>query len=159
MSENNIQNFKDQLNNKSYIEALELYFDEFKDLFKNDAAKGVFLLGAATGKLLRAQKEKFKSNENIEPFWKSLFNLILNKRKIMMIHTKALAKTKQYKKYMKFPSNLFKAISYYLMQAGNSFELSDLEVSWFFTQGLSTYREITNKKLIELLKINEKIIT
>ncbi len=152
MSENDNKIFENQLNNKSYIEALEIYFNKFKDLFKNDAAKGVFLLGVATGKLLRAQKKKFKSNENIEPFWKSLFNLILNKRKIMMIHTKALAKTKQYKKYMKFPSNLFKAISYYLMQTGDSFELSDLEISWFFTQGLSTYREITNKNLIVLLK-------
>jgi len=154
--ENDKEKFENQINSESYIEALEFYFNEFDDFFKNDAAKGVFLLGVATGKLLRAQKKKFKSNENIEPFWKSLFNLVLNKRKIMMIHTKVIAKSKQYKKYMKYPANLFKAISHYLMKAGDSFGLSEIEISWFFSQGLSTYREITNKNLIELLNPKNK---
>ena len=75
----------------------------------------------------------------------------MDKRKIMMIHQKVMAKSKQYIKYMKYPSNLFQAISHFLMNAGEDYELTDLEISWFFSQGMSTFREITNKNLLKLV--------
>ena len=99
-----------------------------------------------------AQRKRFKSNNSLEPFWNSLYNLSLNQKRIQKIHNKVVSKLKYYKKYTPYPTNLIRAISKYFMKSIDILELSDLELSWYFSHGLASYYEVTNKKLIELNK-------
>jgi CRISPR-associated protein Cas8b/Csh1 subtype I-B len=149
--ESNSENY---MNAEEYIIALNKYFDTYPGFFKNNVSKGIFLLGVATGKLLGAQRKRFKSNKNLEPFWNSLYNLSLNRKRVLKIHSNVISKLKYYTNYTPYPRNLIKAISKYLMQSGNDFNLSDLEISWYFSHGLASYYEITNSKLIKILNKN-----
>jgi len=154
LNQENDPNFnkKNYLEISEYLTGLEKYFETYPNFFKKDVSKGIFLLGVAVGKLLSAQRQRFKSNENAEPFWNSLYNLNLNKKKIFQIQTKVMSKLKYYIKYMPYPKNLIQSISKYIMKAGNEFRLSDIEISWYFSHGLASYYEVTNKNLIELIK-------
>jgi len=164
MEENNIETEEDILNEdelenylttEKYIDALEKYFQTYHGFFNNEISKGIFLLGVATGKLLRAQRKRFKSNKNLEPFWNSIYNLNLNQKRILQIHSNLISKLKYYTKYTPYPRNLIRSISKYLMKSGNDFNISDLEISWYFSHGLASYYEVTNKNLIKILNENK----
>lgn len=151
-TEEKLENY---LNAKEYQEALDVYFELYSDFFQNDISKGIFLLGVATGKLLRAQRKRFKSNKSLEPFWNSLYNLNLNRKRILKIHSNVISKLKYYTKYTPYPRNLTRAFSKYLMKSGNEFNISNLEISWYFCHGLASYYEVTNENLIKLLNQNK----
>jgi len=145
-----------KLDFETYQQLLEKYFKSYPGFFTNDGDKGVFLLGVVTSKLLRAQNDRYKLGNNVEPFWNSLYNLKLNKKRIMTLQIKVLSKLKFYHKYVFYPHNLIQAMSNYLMRAGKDFMLTDLEISWYFSHGLASYREVTNKNL-ELIESNKEV--
>ncbi|MEJ2251448.1 MAG: TM1802 family CRISPR-associated protein [Candidatus Lokiarchaeota archaeon] len=153
VNEGELENY---LKREDYLKALDKYFETYPGFFKNNVSKGIFLLGVATGKLLRAQRKRFKSNKNLEPFWNSLYNLTLNRKRILKIHSNLITKLKYYTKYTPYPRNLIRAISKYLMKSGDDFNLTNLEISWFFSHGLASFYEVTNKNLIKIL--NQKNI-
>ncbi|MHA1375987.1 MAG: TM1802 family CRISPR-associated protein, partial [Promethearchaeota archaeon] len=113
--------------------------------------KGLFLLGVATGKLLKAQRKRFQSNKGIEPFWNSLYNLNLNWKRVLKIQSNVIAKLKVYQNYTPYPANLLQSTSKYFIRAGDDHNLSDVELSWYFSHGLASYYEITNKNLLNLM--------
>ncbi|MBN1216333.1 MAG: hypothetical protein JXA99_12940 [Candidatus Lokiarchaeota archaeon] len=136
---------------EEYLSAINKYFQTYPNFFKSDISKGIFLLGVATGKLLSAQRKRFRSNKNLEPFWSSLYNLDLNQKRILKIHSNVLLKLKYYTNYTPYPRNLFRAISKYLMKSGDEFTLSNLEISWYFSHGLASFYEVTNTNLKTIL--------
>lgn len=138
--ENNIENGEKK---ETYQSIIQEYFQKYKDFFPNEQAKAVFLEGVLAGFLLEVQRMNKPDSEGNEPFWRSLHNLNLDARTVKNLFPKIVDKLKMYKKSY---SGLVSAISEYIQQAGNIESLDRIEISWFFSHGLSSYQYIRKSK-------------
>lgn len=141
--ENNIENVENEDLKETYQSIIQEYFKKYKDFFPNDQAKAVFLAGALAGFLLEVQRINKSESEGNEPFWRSLHNLNLDARTVKNLFPKIVDKLKMYK--MSY-SGFVSAISEYIQQAGDFESLDRIEISWFFTHGLSSYQYLKKKK-------------
>ncbi|MHA1798320.1 MAG: TM1802 family CRISPR-associated protein [Candidatus Helarchaeota archaeon] len=125
-----------------YASNIERYFEKYKDFFPNIQAKAVFLIGALAGFLLEVQRIA-KKDVKIEPFWRSLHGLKMDSRSIKMLYPKIIDKLKMYSRAY---SSLVSVISQYVQEAGTFNALDKIEISWYFTHGLSSYQYLKIEK-------------
>ena len=136
MTKNNIEN------GNNYQSIINRYFGKYRDFFCLTGSKAIFLIGALAGFLLEAQRIKNPDKKGNEPFWKALHDLRLDKRRLLDLFPKIVNKLKQ----MQFSyANLVGEISKYLQDAGK-WNLSNIELSWYFTHGLASYKYFKKEK-------------
>jgi CRISPR-associated protein Csh1 len=121
--------------NKQYMEARMTgkfadFFTEHEDFFDSSAKQSVFMVGVLSQYLMNIQLY----DKGSAPFRKRLNGLKLNKDIIQRIFTEAREKLEQYGKnyYMELEQNIAE-----LMVEGGMEKLSNDEISFFFTLGMS----------------------
>lgn len=117
----------------------EGFFAEHQDFFDSNAKKSVFMTGVLTQNLLTIQ---FK-DKGATPFRKRLNGLKLNPALINRIFTEAREKLEQYDKnyYRELQSDIAK-----LMVTGGMDELTNDEISFYFTLGMTLCKEFKTTK-------------
>lgn len=110
------------------------FFTEHRDFFDSSAKQSVFMVGVLTQLLMNIQLHEKGSS----PFRKRLNSLKLNKDLVFRIFTEAREKLEQYgKNYYK---ELEEDISELFVQGGME-KLSNDEISFFFTLGMTLYKK------------------
>lgn len=117
------------------------FFDEFMDFFNNDSKKAVFLVGILAQFLLKIQY-RLKSSQ---PFRARLKGLKLDKKQIEKLLPEIQNKLEEYGE--NYYGQLEELISKYLLLAGNSWLITNDEISFYFVLGmnLSNNFKINNK--------------
>ncbi len=111
---------------------LEEFFNEFSNAFDNADKKAMFLEGVLVSFLLDVQYARRKET----PFRKKLHSLKLNKRLARRLFPEIIEKLRQYD--AGYYSWLEALISQYFIESDeNGWELSDDEISYYFTLGLN----------------------
>ncbi|MHA1733383.1 MAG: TM1802 family CRISPR-associated protein [Promethearchaeota archaeon] len=134
---------KEKKEKVDYRRNVEEYFSQYSGFFKNESAKAVFLEGALVGFLLEVQRMQNQEKETTEAFWRSLHSLKLDSRQVLLIFPKAVEKLKVLG--MSY-SSFVEVVSEYIQKAGTPLQLDNLEISWYFTHGLASYRRFRGKK-------------
>ncbi len=132
---------------KTYKDVIDEYFQKYNKFFPDSVSKAIFLEGALVGFLLETQRLGNPEKKGNEPFWNSLHNLRLDKRRLLDLFPKTVTKLKQLGKSY---SSLVHEISFYLQRAGMEWNLSQIEMSWYFTHGMASYQyfKLPDKKTI-----------
>ncbi len=121
----------------NYRDKINQYFEKYSDFFINIPSKAVFLEGVLIGLLLEVQRVQNPKKKGNEAFWSSLHNLRVDNRILLELFPKVVNKLKLLQRPY---SNLVSEISIYLQDAGSKWDLSNIELSWYFTHGLSSYK-------------------
>ena len=112
-------------------------------LLKLPEAKGLFLLGVLTQKLLDKQA---KSRNGNKPFLKKLSDFKLNERGFKKLMTELRSKMEAYKIFGKFERELFDLASEYFVQSNNPWKLSLEEMNFIFAVGMGMKGKIYEKR-------------
>ncbi|OLS14985.1 MAG: hypothetical protein RBG13Loki_1400 [Promethearchaeota archaeon CR_4] len=126
-----------------YEKIVKEYFHKHPDFFQNNIAKAIFLEGVLVGFLLEAQRLANPDKKTNEPFWNALHELRLSKRQLLEIYPKTMNKLKQLNRSY---SSLVKVVSNQIQEAGMEWTLSDIELSWYFAHGISSYQNFRKPK-------------
>jgi CRISPR-associated protein Csh1 len=126
----------------------EEFFTGLSPMFSNPVTRGIFLLGVLTELLLNVQYAK---RESKPPFLKQLKGLRLTERDMRGLLPKVQNKLTEYEAFDKGKRQLAEEISTYLLQAGESWELSIDEINFYFAAGMN----LANK-LAEIIYEKEK---
>src|SRR5579884_63974 len=121
-------------------EAFSSFFEKYGKSFSRPEARGIFLLGSLTELLLRKQ---YRDRE-AKPFLKQLQGLKLNEKEIKGLLPKVQNKLEEYKSFDKGKREVAEAASYYLLEAGNNWKLSNDEINFYLTCGMNLANEISN---------------
>ncbi len=133
----------DENNKGKYSDIINNYFEKYKDFFKNVESRAVFLEGVLAGLLLEIQRVQNPDKKGNEAFWRSLHNLRIDKRILLELFPKIINKLKQLQRPY---TNLVSEISKFLQDAGKKWNLSNIELSWYFTHGLASYKYFKIKR-------------
>lgn len=126
----NNQNIQEDNMNGKYAD----FFSEHRDFFDSSAKQSVFMVGVLTQLLMNIQLH----DKGSSPFRKRLNSLKLNKDLVFRIFTEAREKLEQYgKNYYK---ELEEDISELFVKSGLE-KLSNDEISFFFTLGMTLYKK------------------
>lgn len=142
ITENKIDK-KNKNKTEKYSNLINKYFEKYKDFFSNIESKAVFLEGVLAGFLLEMQRIQNPDKKGNEAFWSSLHNLRVDNRILLELFPKIVNKLKQLQRPY---TNLVSEISRYLQDAGIKWKLSNIELSWYFTHGLASYKYFKKKK-------------
>ena len=113
-------------------ERVDSFFSEFADFFSSDAKKAIFLEGVLAQFLLNIQYQE----RNATPFRIKLKGLKLDEKQIKKLLCEIQNKLEEYGKnhyYRKLES----IISGYLVSAGNRWEMTKDEISYYFVLGMN----------------------
>ncbi len=158
---NELLNFGGENTMKSYeqiIENLETeenenlkdFFQDHSEAFNIPEKKAVFLEGVLAQNLMDKQMMMREADE--PPFRKKLANLRLDKKKIKQLfpeisRTLDIYNSKAEPKYKNSYSSLRETIGHYLLLSDqNNWEISDDEISYFFTLGMSLNQVFKKKR-------------
>ncbi len=98
--------------------------------------------GALAGFLLETQRISNPEKKGNEAFWSSLHNLRVSERILRSLFPKIVSKLKNLgKSYSSFVGE----VSNYLQESGSNWDLSNMEMSWYFTHGLASYQNLKPK--------------
>ena len=126
----------------NYEEIIKSYFKQHPSFFQNEEAKAIFLEGVLVGFLLETQRIINPQKTGNEAFWSSLHELRMDKRILLDLFPKTINKLKQLgKSYATF----VKEVSQYFQNLGNEWDLSNIEMSWYFSNGLVSYQNFKKK--------------
>jgi len=126
---------------KMATETFSSFFEKYGRSFSKPEARGIFLLGSLTELLLRKQY----GDREAKPFLKQLQGLKLSEKEIKGLLPKVQNKLEEYKSFDKGKREIAEAVSYYLLEAGNNWKLSNDEINFFFACGMNLVNEIANK--------------
>jgi len=112
----------------------EDFFAGLSPMLSTPAARGIFLLGVLTELLLNVQYAK---RESKPPFLKQLKGLRLTERDIRGLLPKVQSKLNEYDSFDKGKRQLAEEIATYLLQAGESWDLSTDEINFYFAAGMN----------------------
>jgi len=120
-------------------EKFQNFFEEHYDFFDSNAKKYIFMLGVLTQNLINIQFV----DKNSKPFRKRLNGLKLNKELIQRIFTEVIEKLEEYDKnyYAELEHDIAK-----LMVKDGIDELSNDEISFFFTLGMALNQDFKEEK-------------
>lgn len=120
-------------------EKFQNFFEEHYDFFDSNAKKYIFMLGVLTQNLINIQFV----DKNSKPFRKRLNGLKLNKELIQRIFTEVIEKLEEYDKnyYTELEHDIAK-----LMVKDGIDELSNDEISFFFTLGMALNQDFKEEK-------------
>ncbi len=113
------------------------FFNEFADFFSSEAKKAVFLEGVLVQKLLNIQRLPEVSNAQIgkEPFRPRLKGLKLDEKQVKKLLPEIQNKLEEYgKNYYRETESI---ISGYLVSAGNKWDMTNDEISYYFVLGMN----------------------
>jgi CRISPR-associated protein Csh1 len=121
-------------------EKFSSFFEKYGKSFSRPEARGIFLLGSLTELLLRKQY----TEREAKPFLKQLQGLKLSEKEIKGLLPKVQNKLEEYKSFDTGKREIAEAASYYLLEAGNNWKLSNDEINFFFACGMNLANEISN---------------
>jgi len=127
-------NMEDKMNEK-----FQNFFNEHNDFFDSNAKQYIFMLGVLTQNLINIQYR----DKNSTPFRKRLNGLKLNKDLIQRIFTEAIEKLEEYNK--NYYTELEHDIANLMVKDGID-ELSNDEISFFFTLGMALNQDFKEEK-------------
>lgn len=136
MADDQVNNFKIEKNRDLDIQ-INSFFNEFSDFFDSDEKNAVFLVGVLAQKLLNIQRlpEVRNAKPGKEPFRHNLRGLKLDDRQIKTLLPKIQNKLEEYGKNYYRP--LETRISKYFVSAGNNWNMSNDEISYYFVLGMN----------------------
>lgn len=132
-------------------ESFSNVFEKYGKSFSRPEARGIFLLGSLTELLLKKQYKEKKSR----PFNRQLQGLKLNERDIRGLLPKVQNKLEEYKAFDKGKKEIAEAISYYLLEAGTNWKITNDEINFYLASGMNLVNEIANV-VYEKHEINEE---
>jgi len=139
MDKNNLDLVKDDTLEKSeeVKQKINTFFKKFADFFESDMKKAIFLEGVLTQKLLNIQRLPDVSNAKPgkEPFRPKLKGLKLNEKQIKKLLPEIQNKLEEYGK--NYYRTLESIISDYFVSAGNGWEFTNDEISFYFVLGMN----------------------
>jgi len=112
-------------------EKVELFFNKFYDFFNSNAKKAIFLEGVLTQYLLNIQYRERKA----APFRIKLKGLKLDEKQIRKLLPEIQNKLEEYGK--NYYRDLESIISYYFVSSGNAWNVTNDEISFYFTLGMN----------------------
>ena len=120
------------------------FFDDYGEFFNSDDKKAVFLTGVLVNKLLNLQYQKRQS----KPFLAKLHGLKLDKSKVENIFKEATQKLMEYgqEDNINYYSSLRENIASKFLKSGNEWNLSNNEISYIFSLGISMSNIFDNLK-------------
>lgn len=124
----------------------EEFFENRKSTFSNDQEKASFTVGMLVNYVLHIQRKEREAKFGEEPFRKKLMGLKLDERKIKLIFSESIEKLSQYGS--NYPS-LEKMVANYLAKSGKNWTLSNDEISYFFSLGLTLGRLLKKDKEVD----------
>jgi len=126
-----------QVHSKEVKTMPESRFEEFfaglSPMLSTPAARGIFLLGVLTELLVNKQYTERGS----KPFLKQLKGLRLTENDIRGLLPRVQNKLTEYESFDKGKRQLAEEISTYLLQAGESWDLSTDEINFYFAAGMN----------------------
>ena len=126
-----------QVHSKEVKTMTESRFEEFfgglSPMLSTPAARGIFLLGVLTELLVNKQYTERGS----KPFLKQLKGLRLTENDIRGLLPRVQNKLTEYESFDKGKRQLAEEISTYLLQAGESWDLSTDEINFYFAAGMN----------------------
>ena len=125
---------------KTYSEKIERFFAAHGGFFDCAPKKACFLTGVLVRKVLNIQ---FKAN-NATPFQKKLHGLRLSESIIKNVSKEAQAKLEQYKK--NYYRELETIISQYMTICNKNWQITNDEISFYFTTGMNLADLFKTKK-------------
>ena len=144
MNENKIREILNDPQYENSTQKLNAVFDNFHEFFNRNSTRAVFIVGALAQLLLNIQY----TDRGATPFRTKLQGLRLDQRKVSALLPEIQNKFEEYNK--NYYRELEKLASEYLIQAGNDWDLSKDEVSFYFVLGmnlasyLKTQKEVKN---------------
>ena len=111
----------------------EEFFGGLSPMLSTPAARGIFLLGVLTELLVNKQYTERGS----KPFLKQLKGLRLTENDIRGLLPRVQNKLTEYESFDKGKRQLAEEISTYLLQAGESWDLSTDEINFYFAAGMN----------------------
>lgn len=127
-------------NNSSIAEKAYKLFEEFPDFFDLPEKKAVFLEGALAQFLLNIQYQEREAT----PFRTKLQGLKLDEKIVKRLFPEMQNKLEEYDK--NYYRDLEKTISKYMIQAGNNWNITKDEISFYFVLGMNLYEVFKNEK-------------
>ena len=135
-SENNVELEETKDRNQE----IKSFFSMFSDFFDSDAKRAIFLEGVLTQFLLNIQYHERKAT----PFRAKLKGLKLDEKAIKKLLPEIENKLEEYgKNYYKALESL---IASYFVSAGNSWKLTNDEISFYFVLGMNLSNKFKTKK-------------
>ena len=133
MDENRLNMFEKSVSKEvtDLDQKIDTFFNEFSDFFKSDAKKAIFLEGVLTQFLLNIQYQE----RNATPFRVKLKGLKLDEKQVKKLLPEIQNKLEEYGK--NYYRNLESIISKYLVSAGNGWNMSNDEISYYFVLGMN----------------------
>ena len=133
MDENNLEAFKIGTSREAndLDQKIDSFFSEFADFFKSDLKKAIFLEGVLTQFLLNIQYRE----RNATPFRVKLKGLKLDEKQVKKLLPEIQNKLEEYGK--NYYRNLESIISKYFVSAGNEWNMSTDEISYYFVLGMN----------------------
>ena len=121
------------------IDSFKEFFEEHQDYFDTSAKQCIFMVGVLTQYLLNIQLR----DKGSMPFRKRLNGLKLSKELVQRIYTEAIEKLNQYDKnyYKELEENIG-----VLFPEGEMDKLSNDEISFFFTLGMTLHKRFKVQK-------------
>ena len=110
---------------------IDSFFSKFVDFFNSDAKKVIFLEGVLTQKLLNIQYQE----RNATPFRIKLKGLNLDEKQVKNLLPEIQNKLEEYGK--NYYRTLESIISKYFVSAGNDWNMSSDEISFYFVLGMN----------------------
>ncbi|CAD7774125.1 CRISPR-associated protein (cas_TM1802) [Candidatus Methanoperedenaceae archaeon GB37] len=133
MDENRLNMFEKSVSKEvtDLDQKIDTFFNEFSDFFKSDAKKAIFLEGVLTQFLLNIQYQE----RNATPFRVKLKGLKLDEKQVKKLLPEIQNKLEEYGK--NYYRNLESIISKYLVSAGDEWNMSNDEISYYFVLGMN----------------------
>jgi len=115
----------------------ESFFEKFSDFFDSDIKKAIFLEGALVQKLLNIQRlpEVSNAQSGKEPFRSHLKGLKLEEKQIRKLLPEIQNKLEEYGK--NYYCDLETIISEYFISSGNTWNITNDEISFYFVLGMN----------------------
>jgi CRISPR-associated protein Csh1 len=142
MDKNDLDLLKDDTLEKSeeVKQKINTFFEKYSDFFESDMKKAIFLEGALTQLLLNIQYQDRKAT----PFRVKLKGLKLDEKQIKKLLPEIQNKLEEYGK--NYYRTLESIISDYFVSAGNGWELTNDEISFYFVLGMNLSYKFKSKK-------------
>ncbi len=115
------------------VGSIEEFFEAKSKAFPNVQSKASFLVGVLVNYLLWVQRSERDLDYGQEPFRSKLYGLNIDESKIKKIYKEAVEKLVEYGR----SSILQHYAGQYLLEAGNIWNLSKDEISYYFSLGLA----------------------
>ncbi|MCW4018973.1 MAG: TIGR02556 family CRISPR-associated protein [Candidatus Bathyarchaeota archaeon] len=147
MNGNKIREIINDPKHQESTQKLDAIFDGFPEFFNRNSTRAIFSVGALAQLLIDIQCVVRGTQPANAPFRTKLQGLRLDQRKVSALLPEIQNKFEEYNK--NYYKELEKFASEYLIQAGNDWELSKDEVSFYFVLGMNLASYLKQSKEVK----------